>query len=83
LARNKGQKIHLGIIYSLIPKFVYNIAGMSPRDLAAEIKKHIPAFKISYQPDRRDTIAKSWPANIKGILLPKAEPILQEFPDKA
>jgi nucleoside-diphosphate-sugar epimerase len=45
----------------------YNLAGMSfaPCDLAAEIKKHIPEFKMSYAPDYRDAIAGSWPASIK------------------
>jgi nucleoside-diphosphate-sugar epimerase len=45
----------------------YNLAGMSfaPCDLAAEIKRHIPAFDINYQPDHREVIAHSWPASIK------------------
>jgi len=44
----------------------YNIAGISftPRTLAAEIKKHIPEFEISYKPDFRQAIADSWPASI-------------------
>jgi nucleoside-diphosphate-sugar epimerase len=45
----------------------YNLAGMSfaPCDLVAEIKKHIPGFKVSYHPDYRQAIADSWPASIK------------------
>jgi len=45
----------------------YNVAGISfsPAEIAAEIKKHIPGFKISYYPDFRQTIADSWPANIQ------------------
>ncbi|MCQ6957174.1 NAD-dependent epimerase/dehydratase family protein [Mucilaginibacter aquariorum] len=45
----------------------YNLAGMSfaPCDLAAEIKKHIPGFRIDYQPDHREMIAAGWPASIK------------------
>jgi nucleoside-diphosphate-sugar epimerase len=45
----------------------YNLAGMSfaPCDLAAEIKKHIPEFTMSYEPDYRNAIANSWPASIK------------------
>jgi nucleoside-diphosphate-sugar epimerase len=45
----------------------YNLAGMSfaPCDIAAEIRKHLPGFKISYQPDSRQAIANSWPASIK------------------
>lgn len=44
----------------------YNIAGMSfsPKEIAAEIKKHIPDFTISYQPDYRQQIAESWPQSI-------------------
>jgi nucleoside-diphosphate-sugar epimerase len=44
----------------------YNIAGMSfaPREIAAEIKKHIPEFAISYKPDYRQQIADSWPQSI-------------------
>jgi nucleoside-diphosphate-sugar epimerase len=45
----------------------YNLAGMSfsPCDLAAEIKKYIPEFKVTYEPDYRNAIANSWPASIK------------------
>jgi nucleoside-diphosphate-sugar epimerase len=44
----------------------YNIAGMSfsPREIAAEIQKHLPGFTISYKPDFRQAIADSWPASI-------------------
>ncbi|MGN6530839.1 MAG: NAD-dependent epimerase, partial [Ginsengibacter sp.] len=44
----------------------YNIHGMSfsPKEIAAEIKKHIPGFTISYQPDYRQQIAESWPQSI-------------------
>lgn len=44
----------------------YNVAGMSfnPRELSAEIKKHLPDFEITYQPDFRQAIADSWPACI-------------------
>ena len=44
----------------------YNLAGMSfsPEEIAAEIKKHIPEFTISYAPDYRQSIANSWPQSI-------------------
>lgn len=44
----------------------YNISAMSfcPSEIAAEIKKQIPGFSISYQPDFRQTIADSWPRSI-------------------
>ncbi|AIH03249.1 NAD-dependent epimerase/dehydratase family protein [Riemerella anatipestifer] len=44
----------------------YNLGGMSftPAELTNEIKKVMPNFKISYQPDFRQSIADSWPASI-------------------
>ena len=44
----------------------YNISGMSfsPKELAAEIKDHIPAFDITYKTDYRQQIANSWPQSI-------------------
>tara|TARA_B100000902_G_scaffold399064_1_gene468216 strand:- start:6735 stop:7694 length:960 start_codon:yes stop_codon:yes gene_type:complete len=44
----------------------YNISGISfsPKQLAEEIKKHIPNFNISYNTDFRQLIADSWPSTI-------------------
>ena len=44
----------------------YNISAMSfsPKEIAAEIKKQIPGFKIDYKPDYRQQIAESWPQSI-------------------
>jgi len=44
----------------------YNIGAVSfsPREVAAEIKKHLPGFAVQYQPDFRQQIADSWPQSI-------------------
>jgi len=44
----------------------YNLAGISftPEEISEEIKKVIPEFKISYNPDFRQDIADSWPKSI-------------------
>ena len=45
----------------------YNVTAMSisPEDLAAEIRKHIPDFVIDYQVDPvRQAIAESWPRSL-------------------
>jgi nucleoside-diphosphate-sugar epimerase len=44
----------------------YNVAGVSfsPREIGAEIRRHLPAFSIQYDPDYRQHIADSWPQSI-------------------
>ena len=44
----------------------YNLAGISfsPKEIAIAIKKRIPDFEISYEPDFRQAIADSWPNSI-------------------
>jgi nucleoside-diphosphate-sugar epimerase len=51
---------------ALTTRTSYNVSGLSfcPKDLADEIKKHIPEFEITYKPDFRQAIAESWPHSI-------------------
>ena len=44
----------------------YNLGGFStsPEEVATEIQKHIPEFKITYKPDFRQQIADSWPQSV-------------------
>jgi nucleoside-diphosphate-sugar epimerase len=44
----------------------YNVAGVSfsPRELAAAIRKALPAFEIAYKPDSRQAIADTWPKSL-------------------
>ncbi|GAB6279279.1 MAG: L-threonine 3-dehydrogenase [Lentimicrobium sp.] len=44
----------------------FNVSAMSfsVKELADSIKKYIPEFEISYQPDYRQKIADSWPNSI-------------------
>lgn len=51
----------------------YNLGGISfdPKEIAAEIKKHIPEFEITYKPDFRQKIAESWPQSIEDLVARK------------
>jgi len=44
--------------------FNHAATSFTPADMAAEIKKHIPEFEISYDIDERQKIADSWPNSI-------------------
>lgn len=51
---------------SLSVKTSYNLNGMkfTPSELVQEIKKHLPQFRVRYEPDHRQVIADSWPWSI-------------------
>ena len=44
----------------------YNLSSLhfSPKELEAEIRKHVCDFKIKYIPDERDELAQDWPQSI-------------------
>ncbi len=45
----------------------YNLTGpsLSPRQVAMDIRRHIPGFDIIYKPDFRQAIAETWPNSIE------------------
>ena len=59
----------------------YNLGGLSftPKELAEEIKKEIPEFEISYEPDFRQAIADSWPASIDDSVAKKDWGLTYDF----
>jgi len=59
----------------------YNMAGISftPKEIAAEIRKHQPDFCIEFKPDFRQAIADSWPASIDDSVARKDWGLYDEF----
>jgi threonine 3-dehydrogenase len=51
---------------SKLKRKVYNMAGISfnPEQLSASIKKMMPEFSVTYEPDFRQKIADAWPKSI-------------------
>jgi len=59
----------------------YNLSAMSfsPKDIASEIKKHLPEFSMMYKPDYRQAIANSWPQSIDDAVARKDWGWKEEF----
>lgn len=62
----KATKMLLEAPNASLTQRTYNVTAFSftPEELAQEIKKFIPDFTISYEPDFRQQIADSWPRTI-------------------
>ena len=54
-------------VEALKERGAYNIGALSftPAQLAVELKNHLPDFTISYNTDKRQSIANSWPAGVE------------------
>ncbi len=65
LMETDAENISLHTSYNL------NAVSFSPKEIAAEIKKHVPGFTVSYEPDYRQEIADSWPQSIDDNLARK------------
>ena len=44
----------------------YNVGALSfsPRELADALRRHVPGFSCTYEPDERQAIADDWPASV-------------------
>ncbi len=84
-AVNATVKLMLAPKEKISVKSSYNVGGISftPKELAQEIKTHIPDFKITYKPDFRQPIADSWPQSIDDSLAQKDWGLETKFDIKA
>ncbi|MEZ5034233.1 MAG: NAD-dependent epimerase/dehydratase family protein [Chitinophagaceae bacterium] len=58
LMESEAKKISIRTSYNL------SAISFSPKEIAAAIQKHIPAFTIQYKPDYRQELANGWPQSI-------------------
>ncbi|MCB0714783.1 MAG: NAD-dependent epimerase/dehydratase family protein [Chitinophagaceae bacterium] len=58
LMESEAKKISIRTSYNL------SAISFSPKEIAAAIQKHIPAFTIQYKPDYRQKLANGWPQSI-------------------
>ncbi len=56
----------MDVAASKLSRRVYNLTAMSfsAGELSAEVKKHLPEFECTFEPDFRQAIADSWPQSI-------------------
>jgi nucleoside-diphosphate-sugar epimerase len=59
----------------------YNVSGMSftPKEIGLEIQKHLPNFKLDYNPDFRNKIALTWPETVDDSFAQKEWNWLPQF----